>query len=983
MAINAVFEANFTQFQTAVESAIVKLKGFEAGSASVERQLNRMVDNFSGRKVISEAALMAQTVERIGGVSKLTEAELQRMGSVASEAANKLRAFGQDVPKGIQDLASHAKSATGNFDLMKSTVTSLAGAFGIVFSIGAVVNFGRQVLADADALDKLSNKTGIGVEGLQRLQIAGDDAGNTIEDITGAVNKFQDKLVSGDSSAVGALRQLGLSFDDMRGKSPEDQFMLISDAIREIPDPARQVSIAIDLFGKQGATILPTLKRGFDDIRNAAVGMSADTVQALSDVDDALTKASRTAKGQAAEAFAFLFLGFGKADREAAALTKSIQALTTKAAAAAPPIGAVALADVSLAVATERAERQVNKIEAAHTKATAAAKKSAAEHATLTEKIRALEAVLPGIPESMAKMGRVFDESKIGELYQAIDRIERRTYVANFGFRGMTEELTNVGIAAGKAINPLEDMFKFDFVGPIQQFKQLDGGIHVLAASFAQLAQISGDSFGGIVKDIAIVVGAMDVGAKAGKDFREAITLGEDGKKDWGSAAAAVVGMVGAMDQATKSTSRWKATMGGATTGAQIANSIVPGAGSIGFIAGAIVGWARSAGAAERAINPLRESFVQAAGGIAALNAKAVAAGTSLTAMLNAKNAKQYEKAIKDLNTALELKALKDTVDEFVKLNGGFVTLDIKAHTAGVTLTKVLDAKTPQAYKEAIDELNGALEFQDSAMKTLDDTVSKYGFSIEELGPKFAAQKLNERAGELLQDWSVLNAAGVDHNAIIARMGPALQKYVTDSQKAGTAIPMAMKPTLQAMVDAGTLTDASGKKMKDLAGLTFSETLETKFQTVIDKIGKLVDAIERGLGPAIQNIPTPKAIDVPLNINAVWNIPAPPRFDERNFAASGGLVTASGIQQFARGGNVLPFRPRGTDTVPAMLTPGETVRTVAQEAALRSGGPAVSTARTEALLEAIDRRLARSEAEAAKRLSRAVIAGIQTAGLRR
>jgi hypothetical protein len=50
------------------------------------------------------------------------------------------------------------------------------------------------------------------------------------------------------------------------------------------------------------------------------------------------------------------------------------------------------------------------------------------------------------------------------------------------------------------------------------------------------------------------------------------------------------------------------------------------------------------------------------------------------------------------------------------------------------------------------------------------------------------------------------------------------------------------------------------------------------------------------------------------------------------------MVTSKGIQHFAGGGSVLNFRSRGTDTVPAMLTPGEMVLTPAQQRRLLGGG---------------------------------------------
>ncbi len=50
--------------------------------------------------------------------------------------------------------------------------------------------------------------------------------------------------------------------------------------------------------------------------------------------------------------------------------------------------------------------------------------------------------------------------------------------------------------------------------------------------------------------------------------------------------------------------------------------------------------------------------------------------------------------------------------------------------------------------------------------------------------------------------------------------------------------------------------------------------------------------------------------------------------------ATGGIIRSWGVQRFDTGGRVLPFIPRGSDTVPAMLTPGEWVFNDAQQQAL-------------------------------------------------
>ena len=73
MAINAVFKADFSSFQTAVDKAQAELVDLSKGADRVGTSLNRMVDQLSGRKLIQEALLMDKAIESIGGTSKLTE----------------------------------------------------------------------------------------------------------------------------------------------------------------------------------------------------------------------------------------------------------------------------------------------------------------------------------------------------------------------------------------------------------------------------------------------------------------------------------------------------------------------------------------------------------------------------------------------------------------------------------------------------------------------------------------------------------------------------------------------------------------------------------------------------------------------------------------------------------------------------------------------------------------------------------------------
>ena len=169
MPITGHFDADFEKFKTAVDSSLVKLKSFESGAASVEKRLNSMTDQFSGRRVISEATLMAEAVERIGGASKLTEAELARVSAKAAEASEKMQAMGMKVPTGIANLASQYKGLDQQVAAagvsMGQWVASMVSADAITATltaamrglVGVAKDFGQMMLEGAGVGDVEEN----------------------------------------------------------------------------------------------------------------------------------------------------------------------------------------------------------------------------------------------------------------------------------------------------------------------------------------------------------------------------------------------------------------------------------------------------------------------------------------------------------------------------------------------------------------------------------------------------------------------------------------------------------------------------------------------------------------------------------------------------------------------------------------------------------------------------------------------------------
>lgn len=308
MALTGILGADFSAFQTAVAQTTTQLRSFQTGAAAVEKSLTRMADSFSGRKILQEAALAAKAVKDLGGVSTLTASEQARLNATLTEAIAKYRALGQQAPKEMQDLANATKNAAAATQGIGATVkgvlgsvSGLAGAFGVAFSVGAVVNFGKELLNTADHIQKVHDRTGLTTKEVQQFSYAAEQSGNTLDDLTSAISQMQNRLVSGDKSAIQAVKELGLNLRALTVASPGEQMRMIATALAAIQDPATRAAIAMDVFGKSGAEILPTLTSDFNKLADAAPAMSDATVKALDRAGDAFTGFWTSIKVGAAE----------------------------------------------------------------------------------------------------------------------------------------------------------------------------------------------------------------------------------------------------------------------------------------------------------------------------------------------------------------------------------------------------------------------------------------------------------------------------------------------------------------------------------------------------------------------------------------------------------------------------------------------------------------------------------------------------------
>ena len=292
MPITGHFLADFSSFQTAVRDAEVRLKSFETGSGKVATSLTRMANSLSGTSLIQSATLMAEAVERVGGVSALTSQELGRVGAKANEATDKMRRMGIEVPPGLQRIADAANAAQRPTGFLETKMIALGAAVGTFAAnlasraVSSLVAFGREAFASAGHIVDLANKTGLGTTAIQRMQFVAEQTGTSVDAFTTAAFKLGVNLSGGSTSVRAAVEATGLAFETLRQMRPDQQFEAIIAALGRMDNQQERNRAGVALFGKQFSEIASSVQEGYSQIADGATVATTAQLQALDRASD-------------------------------------------------------------------------------------------------------------------------------------------------------------------------------------------------------------------------------------------------------------------------------------------------------------------------------------------------------------------------------------------------------------------------------------------------------------------------------------------------------------------------------------------------------------------------------------------------------------------------------------------------------------------------------------------------------------------------
>lgn len=177
----------------------------------------------------------------------------------------------------------------------------LAGAMGSLaplLSVAGLVGMAKGALEGGDAMYDLSQKTGMSVESLARFKKAASTTGTDLESVAKASMKLSKGLFDagqdGKGPAAEALKTLGISAKDAEGKlrSADDVMLAVATKFKAMPDGVNKTALAMQLFGKSGADLIPMLNQGGDAIEKMKVKMTSAFAEKADEYTDKLTALS-------------------------------------------------------------------------------------------------------------------------------------------------------------------------------------------------------------------------------------------------------------------------------------------------------------------------------------------------------------------------------------------------------------------------------------------------------------------------------------------------------------------------------------------------------------------------------------------------------------------------------------------------------------------------------------------------------------------
>ena len=165
-----------------------------------------------------------------------------------------------------------------------------------------------KTVETAGALNDTSVALGVTTDAIQELGYAAKLNGSSVEGMSDGIRKLSINMAaaaSGNEEAAQTFRRLGVQITaNGKLREADEVFGDLAEKFKAMPDGARKVAAAVSLFGKSGASLIPTLTIGREELektrkeaRDLGIVLDKSVIPAADDLGDSLDKIKLAAYG--------------------------------------------------------------------------------------------------------------------------------------------------------------------------------------------------------------------------------------------------------------------------------------------------------------------------------------------------------------------------------------------------------------------------------------------------------------------------------------------------------------------------------------------------------------------------------------------------------------------------------------------------------------------------------------------------------------
>lgn len=293
--------------------------------------LNKQIEDTAKKlELEQQAAEQAKTALDIGDISQAeyaslsaevatTASELETLQGAADASADSIEDTGDAAAQAGSEADSSGASFEGWGDAVKGAAEAAAAALAAVgasmAAVGVAVAEGTKALVNnatataeyGDNISKSSQKIGMSTEAFQKWDYVMQLAGTSMEQSQAGFKTLTNSLddaINGGKGALEKFKAIGLTLDDLKGKSREEVFGMVIENLQGMTDDAKKAAAANDLLGRAGVNLMPLLNQSADETHKLmeetekyGMVLSDDAIDASVKYKDAMTRMDSTIQG--------------------------------------------------------------------------------------------------------------------------------------------------------------------------------------------------------------------------------------------------------------------------------------------------------------------------------------------------------------------------------------------------------------------------------------------------------------------------------------------------------------------------------------------------------------------------------------------------------------------------------------------------------------------------------------------------------------